>query len=176
MEVIDAIPYNGALMHRAGVLVSFNSDSDELARRLNTEAGKAMKYGGISAIEALKFVTLNPAKQLKVDARVGSLEPGKDADLVVWSGPPLSTLSRCEQTWIDGRRYFDRGEDQAMRIEQQAMKQALVQKALADGGGGGGGGGRPAWPRHDQADAHGDEAYDEGALDADAHSCTAGVR
>ncbi len=95
---------------------------------------------------------------------------------MVWSGPPLSTLSRCEQTWIDGRRYFDRDEDQAMRVEQRAMKEALVQKALAGGGGEGGSGGRRGWPRHDQADGHDDEAWDEGALDADAHSCTAGVR
>ena len=100
-EVYDAIPYNGALMHDADVVVSFNSDSDELARRLNTEAAKAVKYGGVTQEEALKFVTLNPAKQLRIDKRVGSLEPGKDADFVIWSGNPLSTYSICEQTWID---------------------------------------------------------------------------
>ena len=88
LEVYDAIPYNGALMHNQGVLVSFNSDSDELARRLNGEAAKAVKWGGVSEEEALKFVTLNPAKQLKVDHLIGSLEPGKDADFVLWSGPP----------------------------------------------------------------------------------------
>ncbi len=178
MEVIDAIPFNGALMHRAGVLVSFNSDSDELARRLNTEAGKAVKYGGVSPEEALEFVTANPAKQLKVDAKVGSLEPGKDADLVVWSGPPLSPLSLCEQTWIDGRRYFDRAEDLAMRVEQERMKQVLAQKALAaPGGSGGGGPGGRGVPRHDWADEH-DEGDDGGfgSRAAAARSCEGGAR
>src|SRR5262249_54077119 len=76
-EVYDAIPYNGAIMHDAGVIVSFNSDDAELARRLNLEAAKACKYGGVSEVEALKFVTLNPAKQLRIDKFVGSIEPGK---------------------------------------------------------------------------------------------------
>ncbi|MFA5833796.1 MAG: amidohydrolase family protein [Bacteroidota bacterium] len=129
-EVIDAIPYAGALMHNAGVLVSYNSDSNEMARRLNTEAAKAVKYGGISEIEALKFVTINPAKQLRIDSRVGSLEVGKDADFVIWSGHPLSTHTICEQTWIDGRRYFDREEDALMREDVLKKKAELVQKAL----------------------------------------------
>jgi N-acetylglucosamine-6-phosphate deacetylase len=130
-EVYDAIPYNGQLMRDAGVVVSFNSDDSELARRLNTEAAKAMKYGGVPEEEALKFVTLNPAKQLRIDDRVGSIEVGKDADLVVWSASPLSTLGRCEQTWIDGRRFFDRGEDQEMRKRDADRRAKLVQKALA---------------------------------------------
>lgn len=130
MEVYDAIPYAGTLMHKAGVVTSFNSDSDELARRMNLEAAKAVKYGGTPPEEALKFVTLNPAKQLRIDKRVGSLEPGKDADFVVWSGDPLSTLSICEQTWIDGRRYFDRNEDRAMNHEVARQRAVLVQKAL----------------------------------------------
>ncbi len=129
-EVIDAIPYNGALMHDVGVVVSYNSDSDELARRLNTEAAKAVKYGGISEEEALKFVTINPAKQLRIDNRVGSIEIGKDADFVVWSGSPLSTYSMCEQTWIDGRKYFDREEDRAMNAEIQKERAELIQKIL----------------------------------------------
>ncbi|MDA2934947.1 amidohydrolase family protein [Acidobacteria bacterium AH-259-D05] len=129
-EVIDAIPYNGALMHQQGVVVSFNSDSAELARRLNTEAAKAVKYGGVSEEEALKFVTLNPAKQLRVDDRVGSLEVGKDADFVIWSGHPLSTYSRCEQTWIDGRKYFDREEDLKMRKQIRQERARLIQKVL----------------------------------------------
>jgi imidazolonepropionase-like amidohydrolase len=107
-EVYDAIPFAGSLMHERGVTVSFNSDSSDLARRMNTEAAKAVKYGGTSEIEALKFVTLNPAKQLGIDARVGSLEPGKDADFVVWSGNPLDSRSVVLQTWIDGKKYFDR--------------------------------------------------------------------
>jgi len=130
-EVYDAIPYNGVLMHRAGVLVSFNSDDRELARHLNQEAAKAIKYGGLSPEEALKFVTINPAKQLLIDRYVGSLAPGKQADLVVWSGPPLSNFSRPEQTWIDGRKYFDLGEDRAARQQARQRRAALVQKVLA---------------------------------------------
>lgn len=129
-EVIDAIPYNGALMHEQKVVVSFNSDSSELARRLNTEAAKAVKYGGVSEEEALKFVTLNPAKQLRIDDRVGSLEVGKDADFVVWNGHPLSTYSVCEQTWIDGRKYFDREEDLKMRKHIVQERARLIQKAV----------------------------------------------
>jgi N-acetylglucosamine-6-phosphate deacetylase len=132
-EVYDAIPYNGALMHNAGVLVSFNSDYPELARRLNWEAAKAVKYGGVPEIEALKFVTINPARQLRIEDHIGSLEPGKDADLVIWSGSPLSTFSHCEQTWIDGRKYFDRQEDLAARAEADKRKAALVQRVLALG-------------------------------------------
>ncbi len=131
LEVYDAIPHNGALMHEQGVLVSFNSDSDELARRMNLEAAKAVKYGGVSEEEALKFVTYNPAKQLMIDNRVGSLQPGKDADFVIWSGSPLSTYSKCEQTWIDGRKYFDLDDDAKLNEEVQRQRAELVQKALA---------------------------------------------
>ena len=148
-EVYDAIPYNGALMHRAGVVTSFNSDSNELSRRLNTEASKAVKYGGVSEAEALAFVTINPAKQLRIDDRVGSLEPNKDADFVIWSGHPLSSFSRAEQTWIEGRKYFDVELDAEMRRQIAAERSRLIQKVLAtrlnggngsDGGGGGSGG------------------------------------
>jgi N-acetylglucosamine-6-phosphate deacetylase len=132
-EVWDAIPYNGALMKQAGLIVSFNSDDAEMARRLNSEAAKAVKYGGVEPAEALKFVTLNAAKQMYIDDRVGSLEVGKDADLVIWSGSPLSPASRVEQTWIDGRKYFDRTEDLAARKEVEKMKATLVQKILSDG-------------------------------------------
>src|SRR5207245_471464 len=104
-EVYDAIPYNGSLMHERGVVVSFNSDSSELARRLYQEAAKAVKYGGTSEQEALKFVTLNPAKQLRIDKWVGLLEPGKDADFAVWSKSPLDSGTVCLQTWVDGRKY-----------------------------------------------------------------------
>ncbi len=131
MEVADAIPYNGALMHQAGVVTSFNSDSDELARHLNTEAAKAVKYGGLSETEAFKFVTINPAKQLQIDQRTGSLEVGKDADFVIWSASPLSTFSRAEQTWIEGKRYFDLALDAQLRNEAQDEKRRLTEKIIA---------------------------------------------
>ena len=130
-EVFDAIPYNGAVMHDRGIVVSFNSDNAELGRRLNTEAAKATKYGGVSDEEALKFVTLNPAKQLRIDNYVGSIEVGKHADLVLWNGRPLSTMTRCEQTWIDGRQYFSIEADQQLRERDRQLRARLIQRALA---------------------------------------------
>ncbi|MFG0329910.1 MAG: amidohydrolase family protein [Phycisphaerales bacterium] len=131
-EVYDAIPHNGALMHDVGVVVSFNSDSSELARRMNTEAAKAVRYGGVDPHEALKFVTLNPAIQLRVDDRIGSLEEGKDGDFVIWSGPPLSTFSRCEQTWIEGRPMFTLERDAELRASITTERQRLIQKVLRE--------------------------------------------
>lgn len=130
MEVVDSTPHNGAIMHAAGVLTTFNSDSDELARRLNTEAAKAVKYGGLSETEAFKFVTINAAKQLAIDERVGSLEVGKDGDFVIWSGNPLSTMTRAEQTWIEGARYFDVNSDLRLRQEAQQERNRLMAKAM----------------------------------------------
>lgn len=145
-EVYDAIPYAGALMRERGVLVSFNSDSSDLARRMNTEAAKAVKFGGVPEEEALKFVTINPAKQLGIDRRVGSLEPGKDADFVVWSGNPLDSRSVVLQTWIDGKKYFDRDEAARRAAALKQERTDLIAKArklakLSGGGGSGGGGG-----------------------------------
>jgi len=137
-EVIDAIPYNGYLMWNRGVNTGFNSDDSELARRLNTEAAKAIKYGGVPPDEAIKFVTLNPARSLKIDDRVGSLEAGKDADFSIWDGSPLSPYSHCEQTWIEGRKYFDRTADLAGRGDLAKERAALIARARAqksDGGG-----------------------------------------
>jgi imidazolonepropionase-like amidohydrolase len=131
-EVYDAIPDNAAMMTGQGVLTSVNSDSADLARRLNTEAAKSMKYGGLSREEALKLVTINPAKQLRIDAKTGSLETGKDADFVIWTGNPLSNYARVQQTWIDGRKYFDRAEDMEGRKAFAAQREALVQKALTE--------------------------------------------
>ncbi|TVQ33985.1 MAG: amidohydrolase [Phycisphaeraceae bacterium] len=133
METFDAIPYNGAIMHDVGVNVSFNSDSNELARRMNGEAAKAVRYGGVDPHEALKFVTINPAIQLKIDHRVGSLEAGKDADFVIWSGDPLSAFSRCEATWIEGREYFSIERDQRLRDHADAERRRIIQKILSEG-------------------------------------------
>ena len=135
-EVIDAIPFNGSLMANVGVNVSFNSDSDELARRMNLEAAKAVKYGGLSEEEALKFVTINPAKQLKIDKYVGSLEIGKDADFALWSGHPLSNYSICEQTWVDGKQYFSLKNVQFLEERDRKIRNDLIQKILisADSG------------------------------------------
>ena len=132
VEAFDAIPDNAAMMHSQGVLTSINSDSPDLARRLNTEAAKTMKWGGLSADEALKLVTIYPAKQLRIEAKTGSLEAGKDADFVIWSANPLSNYARANQTWIDGRKYFDRAEDAEARKSLAAQREALVQKALAE--------------------------------------------
>jgi imidazolonepropionase-like amidohydrolase len=128
-EVFDAIPYAGSLMRARGVLVSFNSDSSDLARRLYIEAAKAVKYGGTAEEEALKFVTLNPAKQLRIDHRIGSLSPGKDGDFVVWSGSPLDTSAVCLQTWIEGRKYFDRDQARERAAALANERAELVQKA-----------------------------------------------
>jgi N-acetylglucosamine-6-phosphate deacetylase len=140
-EVYDAIPYAGSLMRERGVVVSFNSDSADHARRLYTEAAKAVKYGSTSEEEALKFVTLNPAKQLRIDSRVGSLEPGKDADFAIWSKSPLDSTTTCLETWIDGKKYFDRkvAAERAAALEKE--RQELLSKAKKLGGVGGGGGG-----------------------------------
>ncbi|MGI9518643.1 MAG: amidohydrolase, partial [Pirellulaceae bacterium] len=132
-EVYDAIPYAGKLMHDAGIVVSYNSDDGELATHLNQEAAKAVRYGGVEPEEALKFVTLNPAKQLRIDQYVGSIAPGKHADVVLWSGPPLSAYTRCEQTWIDGRKFFDVEEDAERRYQVDRMRQTLIQKILSSG-------------------------------------------
>jgi imidazolonepropionase-like amidohydrolase len=128
LEAYDAIPYNGALMHERGVLVSFNSDSPELGRRLNLEAAKAVKYGGLEEQQALDFVTRNAARQLGVDDRIGSLEPGKDADFVIWSGHPLSVYSIVEQTWVDGVREFDRATDLAGREAEERERRELIER------------------------------------------------
>ena len=160
LEVYDAIPYNGALLHSQGVNVSFNSDDAELGRHMNHEAAKAIKYGGVEPAEALKFVTLNPAKQLRIDAQVGSLEVGKHADIAIWNGSPLSTLARCEQTWIDGRKYFDRQLDAETRKRDFALHQSLVQKILDSGESPGeksslANDPSRLWPHHDEFCHHG---------------------
>jgi imidazolonepropionase-like amidohydrolase len=137
-EVYDAIPYNGSLMRDRGVAVSFNSDSDELARRLYTEAAKAVKYGGTPEIEALKFVTINPARQLRIDTHVGSLEPGKDGDFAIWSKAPLDSGTVCLQTWIEGKKYFDRtlNAERAGRLQKERTDLIAKAKEIAKPSGG----------------------------------------
>ena len=128
IEAYDAIPYNMAVMSRKGVLASVNSDSADTIRRLNTEAAKTMKYGGLSEEEALKLVTINPAIQMKVDQYVGSIEVGKDADFVIWDKHPLSSFARAQQVYIDGVKYFDRDDDASVRVKIEAQKKALEEK------------------------------------------------
>jgi imidazolonepropionase-like amidohydrolase len=131
-EAYDAIPYNVALMTRDNVIVSVNSDSDELARHLNQDAAKAMKYGRLTEEEALKLCTLNPAKQLRLDHRLGSVDVGKDADLVIWTGHPLSAYSRVETTLIEGHVYFDRARDLANREALAREKRDRLKKEADD--------------------------------------------
>lgn len=133
VEAYDAVPHNAALMTDRGVLVSINSDSAEEHRHLNQEAAKAMKYGGLTEDQALELVTINPALQLGVDKRVGSIEVGKDADLVLYSAHPLSTFAIPRQVLIDGVVYFDREKDLQQRQVRAAQKQALKDKARSTG-------------------------------------------
>ena len=131
IEAIDAIPFNAALMAKKGVVVSFNSDDAELMRHLNTEAGKAMKYGGMNETEALAMVTINPAKQLGIDKTVGSIEVGKDADMVLYDGFPMSDFSKVLKVWIDGSQYFDRDKEIAAQVTKEAEKKKLLDKERA---------------------------------------------
>jgi imidazolonepropionase-like amidohydrolase len=128
VEAYDAIPYNAAIMTRRGVVVSINSDDAEEATHLNQEAAKSIKYGGLSHDEALKLVTINPAIQLGIDKRVGSIDVGKDADLVLYNHDPLSAYAVVQKTLIDGRVYFDRARDIAERADKEKEKKALLEK------------------------------------------------
>ncbi len=127
-EVNDAIPYNAALMHGEGVVTAINSDDAEMGRRLNQEAGKTMKYGGVPVEEALKMVTLNPAKLLHLDDRMGSIKVGKDADVVLWSDEPLSIYAKAEKTIIEGAIFFDRDKQKEKLDAIQTERARLVAK------------------------------------------------
>ena len=137
MEVVDAIPQNAFLMQKNGVNVAINSDDAEMARRLNHEAAKSIKYAGMSEEDALKMVTLNPAKMLHVADRVGSLKEGKDADLVIWSDHPLSIYAKSEKTIVDGAVVFDREVDAKLQVDLKKEKQRLIQKMILAKKGGG---------------------------------------
>jgi imidazolonepropionase-like amidohydrolase len=132
MEVKEAIPYNAALMYHEGVTVAINSDDAEMARRLNQEAAKTVEYGGVPEEEAWKMVTLNPAKLLHVDNRLGSVKAGKDADLVLWNAHPLSIYARPEFTMIEGAVYFDRKKDEEKQKTMAVERERLIQKMLGD--------------------------------------------
>lgn len=129
IEAFDAIPYNAAVLTRKGVLVSLNSDSSDVTRRLNTEAAKTVKYGGLTETEALSLITINPAKQLEVDNRIGSIDIGKDADLVLYNKHPLSSYAVTQKVWIDGNLYFDRQKDIEERMSKDLKKKQLLERA-----------------------------------------------
>ena len=136
-EVNDAIPYNAAIMSSQGVTVAINSDDREMSRRLNQEAAKSVKYGGMSEEEAWKMVTINPAKLLHIDDRVGSIKEGKDADLVLWTDHPLSIYAKAEKTMIEGTTYFDMKADQNKRQAIKDERNKLVKMMLNEKSGGG---------------------------------------
>lgn len=131
-EVKDAIPYNGAIMHEQGVMVAFNSDDAEMSRRLNQEAAKAVKYGGVSEQDALKFVTLNPAILLKIDDKVGSLKVGKDADVVLWNYHPLSIYAKPLKTIVDGTIYYEVEKDENLRQQNFTERNELINLMLKE--------------------------------------------
>ncbi len=155
LEAFDSIPYNAYILWKNGVNVSINSDSDERMRRLNLDAAKAMKYGGVPEEEALKMITLNPAKQLGIDKRTGSIEEKKDADLVIWNAHPFSVYARPETTMIEGEILFDRARDITNRAvlarERETLEKMEVNRAPASGGT------APAIPR-EKREAHRDDA------------------
>jgi imidazolonepropionase-like amidohydrolase len=131
-EVNDAIPYNAAIMQSQGITVAINSDDAEMSRRLNQEAAKTVKYGGMTELEAWKMVTINPAKLLHIDQKVGSIKEGKDADVVLWSHNPLSVYSKAEKTLIDGAVYFDLEKDKQQRAVIKAEKAQLINLMLKE--------------------------------------------
>ncbi len=138
LEAYDSIPYNAYILWKNGVVVSINSDSGERIRRLNIDAAKAMKYGGVPEQDALKMITLNPAIQLGIDKRTGSIDVGKDADIAIWSGHPFSALSLAEMTLIEGEVFFDRANDKRTRAELAKEREALEKLDMNKAPGAGG--------------------------------------
>ncbi|MCE9678189.1 amidohydrolase family protein [Shewanella sp. AS1] len=130
-EVYDAIPQNTCLLNKHGVVTSINSDDYEMQRRLNQEAAKSVMYCDMSEIDAWNMVTINPAKQLGIETVTGSIESGKQADIVLWDSSPLSVYAKVDSTWVNGRRYFDRQQDNAMRDKVAAERAALIQAVLS---------------------------------------------
>ncbi|MFN8356591.1 MAG: amidohydrolase family protein [Spirosomataceae bacterium] len=136
MEVKDAIPHNPAMLHKAGVVTSINSDDAEMARRLNQEAAKSVQYGGLSEEDAWKMVTLNPAKLLHLDNRMGSIKAGKDADVVLWNTNPLSIYAKPDYTIVDGAIYFDAKQDEQKQKDIDKERARIIQKMIAAKSGG----------------------------------------
>ncbi len=170
LEVQDAIPQNATIMQRVGLNVCINSDDAEMARRLNQEAAKSIKYGGMSEDDAFKMVTLNPAKALHVEDKVGSIKAGKDADLVLWSDNPLSIYARALYTIVDGTVYFDRERDKELRKQIAAERNRLIQKMIAEGKSGG-----PSMPARPSAQVIltcGDHEHKNGILETDGDEIT----
>ncbi len=129
-EVIEAIPYNAAILTRMGVTTAINSDDAEMGRRLNQEAAKSIKYGGLTPVQAWRLVTVNPARLLHIDHRVGRIRKGYDADIVLWNGPPLSAHSRVVQTYVDGARYYDRAHARQRADWARTDRERLIRKVL----------------------------------------------
>ena len=172
VEVQDAIPQNATIMQRVGLNVAINSDDAEMARRLNQEAAKSVKYGGMSEADAWKMVTINPATMLHVNDRVGSIKVGKDADIVVWTDNPLSIYAKPEETIVDGTIYFDMQHDLQLRKQISAERNRLVQKILAEGkteGGAGAPRGR-AIPSFQYILSCGDHEHHDGLITVDISS------
>ncbi len=162
LEAYDAIPYNAYILWKNGVNVSINSDSDERMRRLNLDAAKIMKYGGVPEQDSLQMITLNPAKQLGIDKRTGSIEVGKDADLVIWNAHPFSVYAKPEITMIEGETYFDLAKDREMLAKMDAERKALESAESNKSSGNA----PPPLPKerrkahHDDADGHDDGGKD----------------
>ena len=159
LEAYDSIPYNAYILWKNGVLVSINSDSDERMRRLNLDAAKAMKYGGVPEDEAFKMITINPAKQLGIDKRTGSIDLGKDGDIVIWTAHPFSPYARPDITMIEGEVFFDRGLD-LLRRDQMAKEREELEK-LDINRAPGSGGTQPARPAERRAEERDDAEYGE---------------
>lgn len=132
LEVMDAIPYNASMLTKAGVNTAINSDDAEMGRRLNQEAAKSIKYGGLTEVQALKLVTLNPAKMLHIDNKVGSIKVGKVADLVLWTDNPLSIYAKVSKTIIDGQIYYDVDDDAKLREDIKKERARLIAKLIAE--------------------------------------------
>jgi imidazolonepropionase-like amidohydrolase len=129
---MEAIPYNAAICIKMGIVTAVNSDDDEMQRRLNQEAAKSVKYGGLTEQQAWRLVTINPAKLLHLDAHTGSIKVGKDADLVLWSGNPLSIYSRAEKTFVDGICLYDIQNDIAMQKEIAAIRASIINQLVSE--------------------------------------------